>query len=108
MFRHGVLLDACGPRPDWRSGVRSSSSAEFTRGCSSGRFVENRNHVTARTTARMPETRNAERQPHRCMGGGNNVGANTPPAPTPPSSRLLPIPRSFLVVQNATILLAFG
>src|ERR1700676_2566565 len=106
MFRHGVLLDACDPRPDWRSAVRISSSAEFTRGCSSGRLVENRNQVAPTATARMPETRNDERQPHRCMVAANNAGAITPPAPTPPRSRLLPIPRSILVVQNATILFA--
>src|ERR1700722_7574464 len=108
MFRHGVLLGTFDPFPDRRSAVRIASSAEFTLGCSSGRLVENRNHVTATITARMPETRNDERQPHRCMVAANNAGAMTPPAPTPPSNRLLPIPRSFLVVQNATILLAFG
>src|ERR1700736_5261700 len=108
MLRHGVLVDARAALSDLRSAVRISSSAEFTLGCSSGRLVENRNQVMATITARMPETRNDERQPHRCMVAANNAGAITPPAPTPPRSRLLPIPRSTFVVQNATILLAFG
>src|SRR5258708_11649129 len=83
---------------------RVSSSAALTRGCSSGRFVEHENQMNATIAANAPEKTSDHRHPHRWMMLATRSGAITPPAPTPPSKKLLPNPRSRGGVHHATIL----
>src|SRR5258708_36605047 len=64
--------------------------------------------MNATIAANAPEKTNDHRHPHRWMMLANRSGAITPPAPTPPSKKLLPNPRSRGGVHHATILFAFG
>src|SRR5258708_17464022 len=64
--------------------------------------------MNATIAANAPEKTNDHRHPHRWMILANRSGAITPPAPTPPSKKLLPNPRSRGGVHHATILFAFG
>src|SRR5581483_9669213 len=88
--------------------VMSASSAELMRGCCSGRSVANTYQQKAITAATAPQRTKLLRHPHPCATRERTSGARIPPAPTPPSRKLLPKPRSPARVQNATTLFAFG
>src|SRR5712671_1842834 len=109
IFRQGVPESRNECLPGARlDDSRMSSSAALTRGCSSGRFVEHENQMNATIAASAPVKTNDHRQPNRWIMLANRSGAITPPAPTPPSKKLLPNPRSRGGVHHATILFAFG